>query len=198
MVERSTRGNPRESATETNRRCPPSHVNGGQARVKWCGKSAPASRRRGGWANPTRCKAKRDRLQVARQGPGRPHRWMAAQRQNPAYRPAKGKPRSGGAFLCVDSLGSRHVRKVGQPGAISMESLGAGVRSLPPTTIHTAGAFLAGAADARKGSLPRGELLGTNHLRGWLWRVGGSSPGACAALAGGVGERLSCGVELVA
>jgi hypothetical protein len=41
---RSTRGNPRESATETNRRCPPSHVNGGQARVKWCGKSAPASR----------------------------------------------------------------------------------------------------------------------------------------------------------
>jgi hypothetical protein len=49
-----------------------------QARVKWCGKSAPASRRRGGWANPTRCKAKQDRLQVTRRGPGRPQRWMAA------------------------------------------------------------------------------------------------------------------------
>jgi hypothetical protein len=31
------------------------------ARVKWCGKSAPASRRRGGQANPTRCKAKQER-----------------------------------------------------------------------------------------------------------------------------------------
>ena len=48
-----------------------------QARLKWCGKSAPASRRRGGSANPTRCKAKQDRLQAARQGPGRPQRWMA-------------------------------------------------------------------------------------------------------------------------
>jgi hypothetical protein len=48
-----------------------------QARLKWCGKSAPASRRRGGWANPTRCKAKQDRLQAARRGPGRPQRWMA-------------------------------------------------------------------------------------------------------------------------
>jgi hypothetical protein len=44
VVELSTRGNPRESATETNRRCRPSHVNGWQARVKWCGKSAPAPR----------------------------------------------------------------------------------------------------------------------------------------------------------
>jgi hypothetical protein len=99
VVERSTRGNPRESATETYRRRPPSHVNGGRARVKWCGKSAPASRRRGGWVNPTRCKVKTDRSQVTRRGPGGPHRWMAVQRQNPAYRPAKEKPRSGGAFL---------------------------------------------------------------------------------------------------
>ena len=44
VVERSTRGNPRESATETNRLSPPSHVSGGPARVKRCGKSAPASR----------------------------------------------------------------------------------------------------------------------------------------------------------
>ena len=44
VVEESTRGNPRESATETNRLSPPSHVNGGPARVKWCGKSAPAPR----------------------------------------------------------------------------------------------------------------------------------------------------------
>jgi hypothetical protein len=29
--------------------------------VKWCGKSAPAPRRRGGQANPARCKAKQDR-----------------------------------------------------------------------------------------------------------------------------------------
>jgi hypothetical protein len=29
--------------------------------VKWCGKSAPASRRRGGQANPARCKAKQER-----------------------------------------------------------------------------------------------------------------------------------------
>src|ERR1700691_1491440 len=78
VIEISTRGNPRESATETNRRRRPSHVNGRRARGKWCGKSAPASRRRDGWANPTRCKAKRDRLQAARRGPGRPLRWMAA------------------------------------------------------------------------------------------------------------------------
>src|ERR1700735_2916834 len=32
VVELSTRGNPRESATETNRQCRPSHVNGWQAR----------------------------------------------------------------------------------------------------------------------------------------------------------------------
>ena len=65
-----------------------------QARLKWCGKSAPASRRRGGWANPTRCKAKQDRLQAARRGPGRPQRWMAVHdrirltgllRKSPAY-----------------------------------------------------------------------------------------------------------------
>jgi hypothetical protein len=110
VVERSTRGNPRESATETNRRRAPPHVSGGRARVKWCGKSAPASRRRGGWANPTRCKAKQDRLQVARQGPGRPLRWMAAQRRNPAYRPAKERPRKCGVFLYVESLGSCHRR----------------------------------------------------------------------------------------
>src|SRR5258708_3222113 len=107
VAERSPRGNPRESATETNRLRPPSHVNGGPARVKWCGKSAPAPRRRGGWANPTRCKAKQDRSQAARRGPGRPLRWMAAQRQNPAYRPAKEKPRSGGAFLLTGPPGPR-------------------------------------------------------------------------------------------
>jgi len=132
VVEVSTRGNPRESVTETNRLRPPSHVNGGPARVKWCGKSAPASRRRGGWTNPARCKAKRDRLQVTRRGPGRPLRWMVAQRQNPAYRPAKEKPRSGGVFLCVESLGSRHARnRYRMSGAISMESLGAGAQENP-------------------------------------------------------------------
>ena len=76
------------------------HVRRAQARVKRCGKSAPAPWRHGGQANPTRCKAKQDRLQAARQGPGRPLRWMAAQRQNPAYRLATEKPRKRGAFLC--------------------------------------------------------------------------------------------------
>jgi len=99
VVEESTRGNPRESATESKPPMEPSHVNGSQARLKRCGKSAPASRRRDGSANPTRCKARLDRLQAARRGPGRPRRWMAAQRQNPAYRPATEKPRSGGVFL---------------------------------------------------------------------------------------------------
>jgi hypothetical protein len=78
-----TRGNPRESATE---RTPPTlglvrrpcrRRSDEQARLKRCGKSAPASRRRGGPANPTRCKAKQDRSQAARRGPGRPLRWMA-------------------------------------------------------------------------------------------------------------------------
>src|ERR1700722_17759362 len=44
VVERSTRGNPRESATESKPPMGPSHVNGPQARLKRCGKSAPAPR----------------------------------------------------------------------------------------------------------------------------------------------------------
>ena len=43
-----------------------------QAKVKRWGKSPPASRRRGGWPNPVRCKAKQDR----RPGPVR-SRWGA-------------------------------------------------------------------------------------------------------------------------
>ena len=63
-----TRGNPRESATE---RTPPKRRSVWRtrapatppppARVKRCGKSAPAARRRAGQANPTRCKAKQGR-----------------------------------------------------------------------------------------------------------------------------------------
>jgi hypothetical protein len=33
---------------------------------------------------------------------------MAVKRQDPAYRPAKGKPRSGGAFLFADNSVTRH------------------------------------------------------------------------------------------
>jgi len=79
-----------------------------------------------------------------------------------------------------------------------MESLGAGVRKLSPTTIRTAGAFLAVPADARNGSFPGGELLGVDPE---------VSPG-CAAdsprrrwrsvLAGTVSERLGGGVQLLA
>ncbi len=79
-----------------------------------------------------------------------------------------------------------------------MESLGAGVRKLSPTTIRAAGAFLAGAADARKGSFPGGELAGMDP---------DVSPGCVARrprlrwrslLARAVGERLGGGVELLA
>src|SRR5271165_2603780 len=90
------------------------------------------------------------------------------------------------------------VRVAGISETISMESLGAGVRKLSPTTIRAAGAFLAAAADARNGSIPGGELLGVDRE---------VSPG-CAArgpgrqwrsvLAGAVGERLSGGVQLLA
>ncbi len=94
---------PGKPAGKCHRNTPPmarQHVRRAQARVKRCGKSAPAPWRHGGQANPTRCKAKQDRLKAARRGPGRPLRWMAAQRQNPAYRLATEKPRKRGAFLC--------------------------------------------------------------------------------------------------
>ena len=39
-----TRGNPRESATETTRPMARPHVSRAQAKVKWCGKGAPAPR----------------------------------------------------------------------------------------------------------------------------------------------------------
>ena len=78
-----------------------------QARVKWCGKSAPAPWRHGGQANPTRCKAKQDRLQVARRGPGRPRQMDGCSRQNPAYRSAKENPRDAGVFYVVAGLASR-------------------------------------------------------------------------------------------
>jgi hypothetical protein len=104
VVGNPTRGNPRESATETHRRW--RGASRAQVRVKRCGKSAPAPWRHVGQANPTRCKAKQDRSQAARRGPGRPLRWMTAQRQNPAYRLATERPRFGGVFLCV----ARRVR----------------------------------------------------------------------------------------
>src|SRR3954454_25009062 len=72
---------PGKPAGKCHRNTPPMarlHVGLAQARGKWCGKSAPAPWRHGGQANPTRCKAKQDRSKVARRGPGRPHRWMAA------------------------------------------------------------------------------------------------------------------------
>src|SRR5689334_9250283 len=47
-----TRGNPRESATESKPPMARPHVSRAQARVKGCGKSAPASRRRGAHGKP--------------------------------------------------------------------------------------------------------------------------------------------------
>jgi hypothetical protein len=142
---------------KTNRLRPPSHVNGGPARVKWCGKSAPASRRRDGWANPTRCKVKADRLQVARRGPGRPRRWMAAQRQNPAYRPAKEKPRSGGAFLWVQSLGSHHSENHYRMSRGDLYgTLGAGAQETS-ATLHTAEHEI---SDLSRGVPPRPVAFG--------------------------------------
>jgi hypothetical protein len=75
----SAQADPAKAAGKCHRDIPPMaglHVRPAQARVKRCGKSAPASWRHGGQANPTGCKAKQDRSQVARQGPGRPLRWM--------------------------------------------------------------------------------------------------------------------------
>ena len=112
MVELSTRGNPRESATETNRQSSPSHVNGGPARVKWCGKSAPAPRRRGGWANPTRCKAKADRSQAARQDPGRPHRWMVLNDRIRLIDLLRKSPAPAGFFYGVSSWRLNTLRRL--------------------------------------------------------------------------------------
>jgi len=74
----SAQADPVKAAGKCHRDIPPmaGRSRPAQARVKRCGKSAPASWRHGGQANPTGCKAKQDRLQVARQGPGRPLRWM--------------------------------------------------------------------------------------------------------------------------
>jgi hypothetical protein len=58
------RGDPKESATETNRRVR-------AARVKWCGKSAPAASRDAGRANPTRSKTARDSSLRRRERPAR-------------------------------------------------------------------------------------------------------------------------------
>ena len=43
VVGKPTRGNPRESATETHRLSAGPHVSPVPARLKWCGKSAPAA-----------------------------------------------------------------------------------------------------------------------------------------------------------
>src|SRR3954447_14187596 len=79
------------------------HVGSAQARVKRCGKSAPASWRHGGQANPTRCKAKQDRLKAARRGPGRPLRWMAAHDRIRLTGLLREGPSSEGPFYAVRS-----------------------------------------------------------------------------------------------
>src|SRR5947209_15609 len=58
----------------------------------------------------------------ARRGPGRPLRWMAAQRQNPAYRPATGKPRSGGAFLFEPDARTQACSSLAKTSAASRAS----------------------------------------------------------------------------
>ena len=103
-------------------------------------------------------------------------------------------PANAGSFYVSSRWVLDGLRVAGISEAISMESLGAGVRELSPTTIRTAGAFLAVPADARNGSFPGGELLGVDPE---------VSPG-CAArsprrrwrsvLAGTVSERLGGGV----
>jgi hypothetical protein len=66
-----TRGNPRESATETTRPMARPHVSRAQAKVKWCGNSAPAPRRRGA-SGQTPSGARPSRTaDPARRGPGR-------------------------------------------------------------------------------------------------------------------------------
>jgi hypothetical protein len=97
VVGNPTRGNPRESATESRPPMAEPHVSSAQVRVKRCGKSAPASWRHGGSANPTRCKAKQGRSQAARQGPGRPQRWMVAHDRIRLIGLLRGGPASAGS-----------------------------------------------------------------------------------------------------
>ncbi len=52
-------------------------------------------------------------------------------RQDPAYRPAKEKPRSGGVFLRVDETGTCRPMEVPSHSAISVEPLGAGTPGPP-------------------------------------------------------------------
>src|ERR1039458_2244732 len=58
---------------------------------------------------------------------------MVAQRQNPAYRPAKERPRKCGVFLYVRSRGSRHTRLCSRAGAHLTQARAA--RHEPYTTL---------------------------------------------------------------
>src|SRR4051812_9992498 len=70
-------------------------------------------------------------------------------RQDPAYRPAKGKPRFGGAFLYVDNPATRH----GSSGSPTAISLGTARRGRPAVA-----QWLAGIASHRfvEGTNPHG------------------------------------------
>src|SRR5271167_1068656 len=79
-----------------------------------------------------------------------------------------------------------------------MESLGAGVRSLPPATIRTANVISSRRSGCSHWSVPGGQLRRIDDLRGRPWPVRGSSRGGYPALAWVAGERLGGGVELLA
>ena len=70
-------------------------------------------------------------------------------RQNPAYRPAKGKARSGGSFLCDEFCGSRLSCRKAARHAICMQPLGAGARPLAGSGPHRSAKVAARTANAQ-------------------------------------------------
>src|SRR4051812_18466533 len=84
-------------------------------------------------------------------------------RQDPAYRPAKGKPRSRGAFLFPDNRAPRHGPLQEVQRRSLLEPLGAGAR--------VSAQWLVGIASHRLGDVPRGPDRSGTALR-LIWRWG--------------------------
>ena len=69
-------------------------------------------------------------------------------RQNPAYRSATERPRSGGAFLYPEKQGTRQGRSDGRPWRSLWNPLGASARPGPVTFRTARGSITAGSANA--------------------------------------------------
>ena len=148
---------PGKPAGKCHRNTPPmarQHVRRAQARVKRCGKSAPAPWRHGGQANPTRCKAKQDRLKAARRGPGRPLRWMVAHDRIRLTGLLRKSPAHAGLFYARRSA-------EGRCGAAESDPRGAGG---PRSIGRGAATERSGAAGAGGGAIERAGGRGAIRL----------------------------------